>query len=93
MLQSFWYGHFTAFVLNALRLVLCAIIATIEVYIGLDIDNIESLLDRLYVYLENNIRYEDKQVWERTEKTLLQAFATLKNIKEIIWKTVDKYKK
>ncbi|AEB23521.1 hypothetical protein; phage SPbeta [Bacillus amyloliquefaciens XH7] len=52
--------------------------------IGNDIDNIESLLDRLYVYLENNIRYEDKQVWERTEKTLLQAFATLKNIKEII---------
>ncbi len=52
--------------------------------IGNDIDNIESLLDRLYVYLENNIRYEDKHVWERTEKTLLQAFTALKNIKEII---------
>lgn len=61
--------------------------------IGNDIDKIESLLDSLYVYLENNIRYEDKQVWERTDKTLLQAFATLKNIKEIIWKTVDKNKK
>lgn len=49
-----------------------------------DIDAAEGVLDKLYIYLENTLRPEEKRVWERCDKDIMSVFAKLKNIKEII---------
>ncbi|MCY7933941.1 hypothetical protein MOF37_08035 [Bacillus spizizenii] len=49
-----------------------------------DIDAAEGVLDKLYVYLENTLRPEEKRVWERCDKDIMSVFAKLKNIKETI---------
>ncbi|WP_152425671.1 hypothetical protein [Bacillus subtilis] len=49
-----------------------------------DIDAAEGVLDKLYVYLENTLRPEEKRVWERCDKDIMAAFDKLRNIKETI---------
>ncbi|ATO30449.1 hypothetical protein RA13_13710 [Bacillus atrophaeus] len=49
-----------------------------------DIDAVEEILDKLYVYLENTIRPEDKHIWSRIDKDLIKISVITKNIKEMI---------
>ncbi|PSA89399.1 hypothetical protein C6370_20150 [Bacillus atrophaeus] len=49
-----------------------------------DIDAVEEILDKLFVYLENTIRPEDKHIWNRIDKDLIKISVITKNIKEMI---------
>ncbi|MCY8083194.1 hypothetical protein MOC02_07760 [Bacillus inaquosorum] len=49
-----------------------------------DIDVVEGILDKLYVYLENTLRPEENQIWKRCDKDIMTAFVKLRNIKETI---------
>ncbi|MEC1612705.1 hypothetical protein P9D96_05505 [Bacillus mojavensis] len=49
-----------------------------------DIDAVEGILDKLYVYLENTLRPEESRIWKRCDKDIMAAFDKLRNIKETI---------
>ncbi|APD21297.1 hypothetical protein AX282_06465 [Bacillus spizizenii] len=49
-----------------------------------DIDTVEGILDKLYVYLENTLRPEESQIWKRCDIDIMAAFDKLRNIKETI---------
>ncbi|MCY7757787.1 hypothetical protein MOB13_10020, partial [Bacillus inaquosorum] len=39
-----------------------------------DIDAIEGILDKLYVYLENTLRPEENRIWKRCDIDIMAAF-------------------
>ncbi|QAW35533.1 hypothetical protein ETK61_11400 [Bacillus subtilis] len=49
-----------------------------------DIDTVEGILDKLYVYLENTLRPEESQIWKRCDIDIMATFDKLRNIKETI---------